>query len=123
MAWRIFDEDGKGQADIISLDSEVIEEGKEIMVYDMDPEALHKTRILVPYKVEKLLYPFIVDGELVAELPSITEKKNYIKDQLENRVWESELRPEMPHKHYVDLTMPVYLMREDLYRKLHGGEL
>ncbi len=123
MAWRIFDEEGKGQADIISLDDEVIEEGKEITVYDMNPDAFHHSRTIVPYKVEKILVPHLVNGELAMELPSIKEKKEFIKDQLENKVWESELRPKMPHTHYVDLTEKVYELREDMYKKLHGGSL
>jgi nicotinate phosphoribosyltransferase len=123
MAWRIFDEEGKGQADIISLDDEVIEEGKEITVYDMNPDAFHHSRTIVPYKVEKILVPHLVNGELAMELPTIKVKKEFIKDQLENKVWESELRPKMPHTHYVDLTEKVYELREDMYKKLHGGSL
>ena len=114
MAWRIYDEEGKGQADIISLDDEIIEEGKEIVVYDMK---------IIPLKVEKLLVPHLINGELAMELPTIREKKEFIKDQLENKVWESELRPKMPHSHYVDLTEKVYEVREAMYKKLHGGSL
>ena len=123
MAWRIYDEEGKGQADIISLDDEIIEEGKEITVYDMNPDALHHSRKITPLKVEKLLVPHLINGELAMELPTIREKKEFIKDQLENKVWESELRPKMPHSHYVDLTEKVYEVREAMYKKLHGGSL
>ncbi len=123
MAWRIYDEEGKGQADIISLDDEIIEEGKEITVYDMNPDAFHHSRTIKPVKVEKILVPHLIDGELAIELPSIKEKKEFIKDQLENKVWESELRPKMPHTHYVDLTEKVYELREAMYKKLHGGSL
>lgn len=123
MAWRIYDENGQGQADIIGLDDEEIVEGKEIRVYDMDPDAFHKSRKITPLKVEKLLVPHIINGELAMELPTIPEKKAYIKDQLENKVWESELRPEVPHRHYVDLTEKLYNIREEMYEKLHGGNL
>lgn len=123
MAWRIYDENGQGQADIIGLDDEEIAEGKEIRVYDMDPDAFHKSRKITPLKVEKLLVPHILNGELAMTLPTIPEKKAYIKDQLENKVWESELRPEVPHRHYVDLTEKLYNIREEMYEKLHGGNL
>ncbi len=123
MAWRIYDENGQGQADIIGLDDEEIVAGKEIRVYDMDPDAFHKSRKITPLKVEKLLVPHIINGELAMELPTIPEKKAYIKDQLENKVWESELRPEVPHRHYVDLTEKLYNIREEMYEKLHGGNL
>ena len=67
--------------------------------------------------------PFLENGELVTKMPTIQEKKAYIKDQIENKVWESELRPEMPHRHYVDLTENLYNLREEMYEKLHGGRI
>ncbi|MBR3356954.1 MAG: nicotinate phosphoribosyltransferase [Solobacterium sp.] len=123
MAWRVFDEEGKGQCDILSMDDEVIEAGKPVEVINLDPDALTPRRTLVPISVEKLLVPFMVDGEVVIELPTIAEKKAYIRDQLENRVWESELRPEFPHAHYVDMTLKVAECRSELYAKLHGGRI
>lgn len=123
MAWRVFDEFGQGQCDIIASDHEVIEEGKPLKVHDLNPDAYRKEREIIPYKVEKLLIPYIKGGELVASLPTITEIKSYVKDQLENHVWESELRLELPHEHYVDLTDDVFETREKMYAKLHGGNL
>lgn len=123
MAWRVFDQEGKGQCDIISLDDEVIEAGKPVEVINLDMDEFERRRTIVPCAVEKLLVPHMIAGEVVMDLPTIAEKKDYIRDQLENRVWESELRPEMPHKHYVDLTMKVAALRNEMYEKLHGGKL
>ncbi len=123
MAYRFFDEEDKGQCDVICLDDEVIEEKKPIKVYNLNRDDFRTYRILTPVRVEKLLVPYIVDGKSVYDLPSIKEKKAYIKDQLENHVWESELRKEMPHVHYVNLSEKVYQMRESMYKKLHGGNL
>jgi len=123
MAWRVFDEEGQGQCDIIGLDDEEIAAGQEICVYDLNPDAFHKSRKIIPLKVEKILVPFMENGKLTDKLPTIAEKKAYIKDQLENKVWESELRPEMPHRHYVDLTEKLYNLREEMYEKLHGGKI
>ncbi|MDD6229349.1 MAG: nicotinate phosphoribosyltransferase [Lactimicrobium massiliense] len=123
MAWRVFDEEGKGQCDIISMDDEVIEAGKPLEVINLDPDELDRHKIITPCHVERILVPHIINGELAIDLPTIAQKKNYIREQLENRVWESELRPEMPHKHYVDLTLKVAKVRSDMYEKLHGGEL
>ena len=123
MAWRVFDAEGKGQCDVISLDDEVIEPGKPLEVINLDMDEFDRRKIIIPVTVEKLLVPHMINGEVVIDLPTIAEKKAYIKDQLENRVWESELRPEMPHKHYVDLTLKVADLRSELYRKYHGGEI
>lgn len=123
MAWRVFDAEGKGQCDVISLDDEVIEPGKPLEVINLDMDEFDRRKIIIPVTVEKLLVPHMINGEVVIDLPTIAEKKAYIKDQLENRVWESELRPEMPHKHYVDLTLKVAELRSKLYRQYHGGEI
>lgn len=123
MAWRVFDAEGKGQCDVISLDDEVIEPGKPLEVINLDMDEFDRRKTIIPVTVEKLLVPHMINGEVVINLPTIAEKKAYIKDQLENRVWESELRPEMPHKHYVDLTLKVAELRSKLYRQYHGGEI
>ncbi|MBQ1355160.1 MAG: nicotinate phosphoribosyltransferase [Solobacterium sp.] len=123
MAWRMYDAEDKAQCDIIAMDDEVIEAGKPIQVVNLDPDDFDPKKTLVPVRVEKLLVPHIIGGELAIDLPSITEKKEYIKDQLENHVWESELRPQMPHKHYVDMTIKVAEVREEMYRILHGGSI
>ncbi len=123
MAWRLFDEEGKGQCDIIALDSEEFRDGDEIEVINLDPDAYHARRTVKAHHIEKLLVPHMIGGELVIDLPDIETKKAYIRDQLENKVWESELRPEMPHQHYVDLTLKVADVRAKMYEKLHGGRI
>ncbi len=123
MAWRVFDEDGKGQCDIIAMDDEVIENGVPIEVVNLDPDAFDTYKTIVPVHVERILVPHIKNGELVIDLPTIAQKKDYIREQLEHRVWESELRPEFPHKHYVDLTLRVAECREEMYKRLHGGNI
>lgn len=123
MAWRVFDEDGKGQCDIIAMDDEVIENGVPIEIVNLDPDAFDTHKTIVPVHVERILVPHIVNGELALDLPTIAQKKDYIREQLEHRVWESELRPEFPHKHYVDLTLRVAKCREDMYKRLHGGNI
>ena len=123
MAWRVFDEDGKGQCDIIAMDDEVIENGVPIEIVNLDPDAFDSHKTIVPVHVERILVPHILNGELAIDLPTIAQKKDYIREQLEHRVWESELRPEFPHKHYVDLTLRVAKCREDMYKRLHGGNI
>lgn len=123
MAYRIYDKDDLAQCDLIALDEEVIEEGKEIEVVDLNPDSFKKHIKITPRRIEKLLVPYIIDGKQVITLPTITEIKDYVKDQIENHMWESELRSEFPHTHYVDLTLKVNKTREELYKKLHGGKI
>ena len=78
---------------------------------------------IVPTRVKQLLVPHILNGELAIELPSIAEKKAYIAKQLTEETWESELRIEMPHKHYVNMTPAVAECRSKMYAELHGGKV
>ena len=123
MPWRVFDENGQAQCDIIAMDGEVIEAGKKTTVVNLDPNAIERTVEIVPYAVEKLLVPFVLNGKLAQELPTIQQKRDYIRDQLQNKTWESELRPECPHQHYVDMTLSVAECREKMYASLHGGKV
>ena len=63
------------------------------------------------------------DGKLAIDLPSIAEKKAYIVQQLTQETWETELRIEMPHKHYVNMTPAVAECRAKMYADLHGGKV
>lgn len=117
--YRVYDEDGKACADIIANYDEQIVPGKTIRVYTTDLTDSQKEYEITPVNFKPLLVPFIVDGELVYNFPSVKEIKEYVKHQLENETWESELRSSNPHIHYVDMTEKVYTTRHGLYHKLH----
>lgn len=74
---------------------------------NLDSDAIERTITFIPTAVRPLLVPHILGGELAIELPSIAEKKAYIAKQLTEETWESELRLECPHKHYVNMTPAV----------------
>ena len=57
---------------------------------------------------KQLQIPIFIKGELVYRLPSIDEIAAYVKDQLENEIWEEEQRFENPHNHYMDMTPELY---------------
>lgn len=118
--YRLYDENGKGYLDLIAMHDEEIEIGKPMKVYSTDINAAKREHWVIPQKIKPLLVPYIVDGKLVREMPTIHETKAYIKDQLENQMWIEELRATYPHKHYVDMTEKVYELRKEMYEKLHG---
>lgn len=106
-ALRLYDENGQAQCDLIAMDGEVIEAGKPVTMVNLDPDAIERTVTITPSAVKPLLVPHILGGELAIQLPSIAEKKAYIARQLTTETWESELRLECPHKHYVNMTPAV----------------
>ena len=123
MPWRLYDENGQAQCDLIAMDGEKIEAGKPVTMVNLDSDAIERTVTITPTKVKKLLVPHILHGELAMELPSIAEKKAYIARQLTDETWESELRLECPHKHYVNMTPAVAECRSRMYAELHGGKV
>ena len=123
MPWRLYDENGQAQCDLIAMDGEVIEAGKPVKMVNLDPDAIERTITITPTKVKRLLVPHVLNGELAIELPGIAEKKAYIAKQLTEETWETELRIEMPHKHYVNMTPAVAECRAKMYSELHGGKV
>ena len=106
-----------------AMDGEVIEAGKPITMVNLDPDAVERVITFTPTAVKPLLVPYILDGQLVIELPSISERRAYVARQLTSEVWESELRMECPHKHYVNMTPAVAECREKMYAEYHGGRM
>lgn len=90
---------------------------------NLDPDAVERTITFTPTAVKQLLVPHILGGQLAIQLPSISERREYVAHQLTCEVWESELRPECPHKHYVNMTPAVAECREKMYAELHGGRV
>ena len=123
MPWRLYDANGQAQCDLIAMDGEVIEAGKPITMVNLDPDAVERVITFTPTAVKPLLVPYILDGQLVIELPSISERRAYVARQLTSEVWESELRMECPHKHYVNMTPAVAECREKMYAEYHGGRM
>ena len=123
MPWRLYDENGQAQCDLIAMDGEVIEAGKPVTMVNLDSDAIERTITFTPTAVKPLLVPHILGGQLAMELPSIAEKKAYIAKQLTEETWESELRLECPHKHYVNMTPAVAECRARMYAELHGGKV
>ena len=76
MPWRLYDENGQAQCDLIAMDGEVIEAGKPVTMVNLDSDAIERIVTIIPTRVRQLLVPHILNGELAIELPSIAEKKS-----------------------------------------------
>jgi len=118
--YRIFDEDGHASTDIITLKDEIILPGESIKVYSTDLTDATKEYIITPSSVEYIFHPFIINGKKCLVEPTISSIASYVKNQLENVIWDSELRSSNPHVHYVDMTEKVYQTRNKLYNELHN---
>ena len=62
---------------------------------------------------KKLLVKIFDKGQSVYESPGIEEIKHYCFEQI-NTLWEEVLRFEKPHKYFVDLSKPLWDIKNRL---------
>ena len=108
---RYYDEEsGKALADEICLYDEPNREGAHTI---FDPDATWKTKVLTDYTVRELQVPIFKDGELAYDLPTLPEIKAYCVEQLDT-LWDEVKRFENPHNYYVDLSKPLWDVKQRL---------
>ena len=114
--WRIYDRDsGYGIADVITLADEIIDDTKPYTY--MDEIKPWKRRSFTNFTCEKLQKQIFAGGKLVYELPTLKEIQQKVREQLSTTVWPEEQRFENPHTHYVDLSMELYKMKQEMLAK------
>lgn len=114
--WRIYDkETGHGIADVITLADEEIDPTKPYPY--MDEKKPWKRRKFTNFTCEKLQKQIFKNGELVYKLPTLKEIQEKVKTQLATTVWPEEQRFENPHEHYVDLSMELYRIKQEMLSK------
>ena len=116
---RIYDkETGKIIADLICLVDEEFDEKNSLLLFD--PIETWKKTHLAPgtYTMRELLVPIFKNGECVYESPKVMDIQKYCKKELAT-LWEESLRLEYPHRTHVDLSMPLWKMKNELLDKYH----
>lgn len=111
---RIYGENGKALADLITFADETINEDEPLVIFH--PIHPWKRRKLSGFHVEELLKPVFVDGELVYEKPTIGEIQDNLKRNKE-AVWEEYKRIVNPDVYHVDLSKPLWDTRQELLDK------
>lgn len=116
--WRIYDnETNHGFCDVLTLEDEVIEDGKPFAVkYPTKP---WKDITLTNFHAERLYVRIFDEGKLVYEKPSLKEIRDYVAKQLNETVWIEEQRLQNPHIHYTDLSRKLYDLKEQLLEDNH----
>lgn len=111
---RIYDkETGKLRADLICLDEEVYDEAQSLKIFD-PIETWKKLKIEGgTYIIRELLVPVFEHGICVYESPNTMEIKDYCEKEL-NTLWDESRRLVNPQKVYVDLSKPLYDLKQSL---------
>ena len=113
--YRLFDrETGKAEADYIAVYDEVVDDTLPLELFD--PEATWKRKTLENYRAVPLLRTIYRGGQLVYQRPGLQEIQRYCQEQVET-LWDSVKRFENPHNYYVDLSLRLWTIKEELLRK------
>ena len=102
---------GKALADYLCLYDEVVDDSKTIEIFD--PEATWKRKEVYDFTAKELLVPIFKGGELVYDLPSLDEVRDYCASQLDT-LWDEVKRFDNPHGYYVDLSQKLWDCKNDL---------
>lgn len=104
--YRIYDQEGNAIADLLAKSDQQLDFSKPLRY--VDPIKPWKNRFFENCTAKELQIPIFKNGKLVYRQPSISEIAKYVKNQLENEIWEEEQRFENPHNHYMDMTPELY---------------
>ncbi|MDF2540896.1 MAG: pncB [Herbinix sp.] len=112
--YRIYEnESGKVKADLITLADEVFSEADPLLLFD--PIATWKKTHLEPnsYTLREILLPIFINGECVYQSPSVMDIREYCSKEMET-LWDEAKRLVNPHNVYVDLSVKLYQMKNEL---------
>lgn len=116
--YRIYDRTGHAIADLIALADEVYKDGAPLLLFD--PENTWKQMTVTEYAMRQLLIPIIKGGELVYTLPPIDEIAAYAQRELAT-LWPEYKRLNKPHYYKVDLSRPLWDMKDQMLRNARAA--
>lgn len=117
--YRIYHkETNKIIADLICLEDEIIDENKELVLFD--PNETWKKTLLIPgsYRLRELLVPVFKQGKCVYTSPEVMNIQAYCREELDT-LWEESKRLAYPHRIHVDLSQKLWNMRVELLSSIN----
>ena len=118
--YRVYEkESGKLFADLIALADEEYDENRDLLLFD-PMETWKKTLLKAgSYRLKKLLIPVFKGGTCVYQnRPSVMELQNICKADLET-LWDESKRLTNPHETHVDLSAPLWKLKQEMLDKYH----
>jgi len=112
--YRFFGNDtGKAIADYLCVYDEVVDDSKDMEIFD--PEATWKTKTVYNFTAKELQVPIFKNGELVYELPNLEQIRTYCLQQVDG-LWDEVKRFDNPHTYYVDLSQKLWDIKYGLLK-------
>ena len=104
--YRFYGNDtGKAIADYICLHDEVVDDSRDLEIFD--PQATWKRKNIYNFTAKELLVPIFQNGELVYNMPSLPDIQKYCAAQVDT-LWDEVQRFDNPHTYYVDLSQKLW---------------
>src|SRR5690606_38796594 len=100
---------GKAIADVITLHDEVIDDTQPYEIFD--PIHTWKRKTVTDFVAKKLLVKIFDKGKCIYESPDVHTIRQFCQEQV-NTLWPEVLRFENPHNYYVDLSKPLWDIKQ-----------
>ena len=95
----------KAIADYMCVYDETVDDSQDIEIFD--PENTWKRKVVYDYTAKELQVPVFKNGELVYELPTLEQIRDYCIQQVET-LWDEVKRFDNPQTYYVDLSQKLW---------------
>lgn len=115
--YRIYDENGMAEADLIMLRGETIDTTKDLTI--THPVERWKTLTFEAgkYSVKEIIYPVLKGGKLVEKLPNLKEIREFCDHEKET-FWDEYKRLDQPHIYKVDLSDGLYELKTKMIKEI-----
>ena len=104
---------GKAIADYMCVHDETVDDSQDIEIFD--PENTWKRKVVYDYTAKELQVPVFQNGELVYELPTLEQIRDYAMEQVES-LWDEVKRFDNPQTYYVDLSQKLWDIKYGLLK-------
>ncbi len=110
--WRLYDKNtNKAIADVLTLIDEIIDDSKPYVIFD--PDNTWKKKEISNFKAVRLREKIFEKGKCIYTSPTVTNIKEYCQKQIDT-LWDEVTRFDNPHKYYVDLSKPLWDIKNEL---------
>ena len=117
--YRLYDKaHHKAIADVVTLRDETIDPDKPYTLFH--PVYTWKQKVVSDFTVRPLLQPIFQKGKCVYQKRPIEEIRAYCQKQMDT-LWSEVTRFEYPHTYYVDLSQPLWQVKQQLLSGHRNG--
>lgn len=110
--WRLFDRtSGKAIADVITLYNETIDDTKPYEIFD--PVHVWKRKVITNFHAVPLRKKIFDHGKCIAKEKTLKQLQDECTKQV-GTLWDEVLRFDNPHRYYVDLSRPLWDIKQKM---------